>query len=285
MKIFLPLTLDELWAFWDKMPEAGIYAGGTDFMVKLREGVLKPTACICLERIPALKDIREEKDTLLIGAGASHTTLLHHPLILTHAPVLAGGLRVLGSPLIRNMGTLGGNIATASPAGDTLPALYVLDAQVILADAHETRMLPVSDFILGPGKTALKKQEIISAVRIRKTAPDTCSHYEKAGKRKAMAIAVASLASCLRLSLDGVIEEVRLAWGSIGPTIVTLPQVETALKGQRLHLGLLKEVASIVEEAVFPIDDIRASAVYRKTVAGHLLCRLAKFSPFRSEGA
>ncbi len=280
MKVFLPGTLEDLWERWEKIPNARIYAGGTDFMVKLREGAIQAPALICLERIPALTKIREEENTLFIGAGVSHAGILTHPLVQTWCPVLVEALRVLGSPLIRNMGTLGGNIATASPAGDSLPALYVLDAEVVLADARKTRVLPISDFILSPGKTSLKEREIIRGVRIPRPMPYTMSRYEKVGKRKAMAVAVASLAACLRFDTNGVVKIARLAWGSVGPTIVTASRVEKALVGFPLSRKHLEEIAPMVEEAVSPIDDIRASAVYRKKIAINLLCRLAGDSNF-----
>jgi len=285
MRVFLPETLGELWEGWEKTPDALIYSGGTDLMVRLRDGVIHPSTLICLERITALQNIHEQEDAVIIGAGASHAALMQHPLVLAYAPVLAEGLRVLGSPLIRNMGTLGGNIATASPAGDSLPALYVLDTEVILASAQGTRTLPIRDFITGPGQTVLNPQEIISGLRVRKTGSYTVSRYEKAGKRKAMAIAVASLAACLRLSPEGIIETIHLAWGSVGPTIVTVLEIEEALKGQPLTPELLEGMAPMVKEAISPIDDIRASAAYRERIAVNLFIRLSEITATHERGS
>ncbi len=281
MKVFLPDTLDALWNLWDRHPDARAYAGGTDLLVKIREGVTPPSALFCLERIAALKEIRDEGDTLFIGAAAPHAEILAHPLVGDVAPALTKALRVLGSPLIRNMGTLGGNLGTASPAGDSLPALYVLDAEIILADAKGHRTLPVEEFVTGPGQTRLKPQEIITGVRIKKAPAFTVSHYEKVGKRRALAIAVASLAARLRLAPDGTIEAARLAWGSVGPTIVTISDLEAHLVGKRLSPDLLKECASFIEDAVTPIDDIRASAAYRKMVAVNLFYRLSELISLR----
>ena len=267
-----------LWEVWEQNPGAEVYTGGTDLLVKLREGVTWPPALICLERINALRQIREEGDTVVIGAGTPHTAIIRDSLIQREFPVLVEALKVLGSPPIRNMGTLGGNIATASPAGDSLPALYVLNAEIVLTDAKGSRTLPIHEFITGPGQTGLGPREIITGIRLKKTAPYTVSRYEKVGKRKAMAIAVASLAACLHLSPEGTIETARLAWGSVGPTIVTSPEIEAVMRGQSLTPELLRGLIPAVERAVSPIDDIRASAVYRRKVAANLFLRLSGIS-------
>ena len=278
MKVFLPETLPQLWEMWETTPRARVYAGGTDLLVRLREGAVEAPALICLERIGALREIREEEDALFIGAAVPHADVLSHPLVRAQTPVLVQALRVLGSPLIRNMGTLGGNLSTASPAGDSLPALFVLDAEIVLASAEGTRVLPVGDFITGPGRTALERGEIIVGVRLPKGPGATVSHYEKVGRRKAMAIAVASLAARLWIGGDGVVERARLAWGSVGPTIVTVPRVASALTGHPLTRDVLTALSPLVREAVAPIDDLRASAAYRTEVAANLLLRLSLVS-------
>ncbi len=281
MKVFLPDTLDTLWELWDRHPDARVYAGGTDLLVRLREGAIQADALFCLERIASLREILEDDDYLYIGAATPHTEVLAHPRVRDVAPVLTKVLRVLGSPLIRNMGTLGGNLGTASPAGDSLPALYVLDAEIILANAKGRRTLPVWEFITGPGQTRLNHREIITGVRIKKAPAFTISHYEKVGKRRALAIAVASLAARIRLAPDGTIEAARLAWGSVGSTIVTISALEACLVGKPLTPDVLKTCAPLIEEAVSPIDDIRASAAYRRTVAVNLFYRLSELPPLQ----
>ena len=275
MKVFLPETLASLWEIWEQNPGAEVYGGGTDLLVKLHEGRIRPPALICLERINALSQIKEETDAVVIGAGVPHAALIRHPLIQGKFSVLVEALKVLGSPPIRNMGTLGGNLATASPAGDSLPALTVLDAEIVLTGPEGSRVFPIQTFITGPGQTVLQPREIITGIRVKKTVLYTVARYEKVGKRRAMAIAVASLAACLRLSPDGTIESARLAWGSVGPTIVTSPGIEAAMSGQSLTPKLLKELIPAVERAVSPIDDIRATAAYRKKVAANLFLRLS----------
>ena len=138
-EVFLPRSLEELWDILERYPEAAVYAGGTDLLVKLRSSIARPNYLICVERIEALKGVYDTGEEILIGAGATHTQVLEHPLIKQHFPVLAKAISVLGSPPIRHMGTIGGNIVTASPAGDTLPALYVLAAEVEIQSSNRSR--------------------------------------------------------------------------------------------------------------------------------------------------
>jgi len=272
---FLPRSLDDLWAALRQAPEAPIYAGGTDFLVRLRQTPVRPPALICIERMDALQTIEEGRDEVRIGACVTHAGLMASPVIRRHFPVLAEAARHLGSPQIRNMGTIGGNIVSASPAGDTLPPLYVLDAQVELRRADHVRRLPVSGFIRGPGQTTLQPGEILTAVRIRKQPGLTVHHFEKVGRRDALAIAVVSLAAGIGLSKEGKVTRVRLAWGSVGPTVMIVPEAEKRLVGRPLETNSLMAAAEAVRRTLVPIDDVRAGADYRRQVAGNLLLRLA----------
>ena len=214
-----------------------------------------------------------------IGAVCTHTQLLTDPLVRRHFPVLIQALRGLGSPPIRHQGTIGGNIGTASPAGDTLGPLYVLRAEVELRTRETARRLPIQDFIQGPGRTDLKSREIITGVRVPKSPAFNLHHYEKVGQRRALAIAVAGLTVLMRVSEDQLIEEVRLAWGSVGPTVVTSDPVEALLRGRPLNEEVLRQASDLAHQEVAPIDDLRASADYRREVAGNLLRRLILYSP------
>lgn len=274
-KVFLPRTLLECRSILDAEPDACVYAGGTDLIVQMRAGELNPPVLVCLERIAELQGVREHSDHLWLGAGTTHADLLNHSLLRRHMPVLVKALKMLGSPLIRNMGTLGGNICTASPAADTLPPLYVLDAELELQSKNAVRLLPLRQFITGPGQRQLAKGELLAGVRVKKPEGFNIHHFEKIGQRKALACAIASMAALLRVSSGGVIETARLAWGSVGPTVVTSPSLEAALTGERISRTTLEKVARMARQVVSPIDDIRASAAYRRQVAGNLLLRLA----------
>jgi xanthine dehydrogenase FAD-binding subunit len=173
------------------------------------------------------------------------------------------------------MATIGGNICTASPAGDTLPALYVLDAAVELVSPGGSRTIPIRDFIQGPGQTGLKRQELLWGVLIPVAEGYGIHHFEKVGQRQALAIAIASLAALVELEAD-VVKEIRLAWGSVGPVIVQNREIERALIGKPLSLTCLLKAAETARQAVCPISDVRASENYRRTVSGNLLLRLSR---------
>lgn len=272
-RVLLPTSLGELWAMLGDEPGCAVFAGGTDLLVRRRAGIGDPL--VCLERITELREIHESDGWLCIGAGATHAACSAAPLVARHAPVLALAMRRIGSPQVRNMGTIGGNICTASPAGDSLPSLHILKAEVVLRSPGSERVLSIADFIRGPGKTDLRPGEILTEVRVPSAADFQVQHFEKVGQRNAQAIAVVSLAALVRLSRRGIVEEARLALGSVGPTVVRPREAEETLVGRRLSLTALREAAGLVRAAVSPIDDIRATADYRREVAGNLLLRLA----------
>lgn len=166
-------------------------------------------------------------------------------------------------------------MANASPAGDTLPPLYILDAEVEIWSRVGSRTLPITRFIQGPGKVLLKPGELVGGLRIKKRSGRWVHLYEKVGLRKAQACAVASLAAILKTDANGVVEEARLAWGSVGPTVTVCPKAEEALKGKPLSPEALRDALPAVQTAISPIDDIRATASYRRHVAGSLLLRLS----------
>lgn len=279
-QVYLANSLEEVWEVLAKEPGTAVYAGGTDLLVKMRANEVDPPSLVCLERIRELKGVRDDGEEVFIGAGTAHSSLLANSIIREYLPVLAKGLSVLGSPPIRHMGTIGGNIVTASPAGDTLPPLYALRAEVLIRTSNRSRRLELKDFILGPGTVDLKPGEILAGVMVPKQPRFNVHHYEKVGRRKAQVCAVASIAALLDVSDDGVVRDARFAWGSVGPTVVVAPEVERLMIGKTLSLENLEGAENLVETAVSPIDDIRASSDYRRKVAGALLLRLAARDDF-----
>ena len=247
-------------------------AGGTDLLVPGRDRPRRDVAL--LETIPGLDAIATTPESLRLGALARLAVLERNPVVRERLPVLARAISCLGSPLIRNMGTLGGNLVTASPAGDTLPALLVLNAVVELASRDGRRHLPLAEFLLGPGRTALGPGEIVAAVIVPLPPPGAVQHFEKVGRRDALAIAVASLAALVVRDQAGRVVEARLAVGSLAPTARRCPAAEAALPGQRLDRESLREAGRRIRDAISPIDDLRATAAYRREVAGRLPLRL-----------
>jgi len=266
-EVFLPSSLDEVFALKAQEPGAVILAGGTDLLVRMRAAGISPPALIGIERIPGLSEITVSEGVIRIGVMTTHQTLLDSPVIGKLLPLLHKAAQVLGSPPIRHMGTIGGNICTASPAGDLLPALYVLDAELELSSHGGKRVIPVGEFITGPGKTLLAGREILTGVRISIPDPSCQGYYLKVGQRQALAISIISMAALLKISNDGILQSGRFAWGSVGPTVMRFPDIESAITGRIFGSEVLAEVGVRTAGRIQPISDIRASAAYRKMVA------------------
>lgn len=275
MEVFFPRTLAELWPLKAANPESAVMAGGTDLLVRLRKTGERPPAIIALERLAELRRMSIEGGGLRIGAAVTIGELAASEIVRDALPALWQAAAALGSPPVRHGATVGGNVCTASPAGDTLPPLYVYGAAVAVAGAAGCRRLPIGDFILGPGRTSLAPGEIVTDIIVPLPTGGAFSAYYKVGKRRAMAIAVASLAVCIVRTADGAAGKVRLAWGSVGPTVISLPAVEAFLAGKRLAPDVLRQAGAMAAAAVLPIDDVRASAGYRRSLAGNLLLKLA----------
>ena len=270
-----PDTLEEALAFLqDTGRTSRVIAGGTDVVPGLRSGTVNSGYLLDISCLSELKGIEEEEGDLFIGSGVTLTEIFFSKAVARVAPALQRAARVFGSRQIRNMATIGGNICRASPAGDTLPVLYALDAQLELVSASSSRRVAVKDFIRGPGDIAIASEELLRGVRLKETPGIGVHRFEKVGNRKVLAISIVSLAALLGLSDMGVVENVRLAWGSVAPTVVRSTRVEQYLTGRPLTAETLYEVFPLVQEAISPIDDIRASAAYRRRIAGNLLFRL-----------
>ncbi len=278
-RVYLPDTLGEVWSIMDREPGVRIYAGGTDLLVQLRHLTGPCESLVCIERVTEIQGVSEDGDEIVIGAGTTHSRLLENRIIQDHARILCRALEVLASPPIRHMGTIGGNIVNASPAADSLPPLNVLGASVEIRSRFETRSVPIDRFISGPGRAQIGPHELLTGIRFAKPRRFGIQHFEKIGRRKAQACAVASMAALVAQSQDGIVEDIRLSWGSVGPMVVTCAAVERAIKGRPLVTETLHPAANLVKNAVAPIDDVRASAEYRRVVAGNLLLRLARYGP------
>jgi len=260
-------------------PEALVLAGGTDVMVGVNEGHRRPTDVVTLTGVEELRRTRVERvdghEVLVIGAGVTYTALAA-PDVAGRVPALAIAARTVGSPQIRNAGTIGGNLGTASPAGDTLPVLHALDARVEIVGPTGSRVLPVREFVAGPKRTALAPGELIAAVHIPVLRGP--QDYLKVGVRNAMVIAVASVA--LVVDLDR--RELAVGLGAVGPVPLNAPDACRWL-AHRLHWdddavrltdpGDAARFATLVAEASRPIDDHRGRAEYRRHAVGVLAAR------------
>jgi len=271
--VYLPSSLDAVFRIMSDEPSVRLFAGGTDLMVRLplqRAGV----SLVCLEKVSELRGIDESADEVRIGAATTHSELISGSLTGKHFPLLREAARHIGAPAVRNMGTIGGNICTASPAGDTLPPLYILGAEVELRSPRGERRMPIDEFITGPGRTQLGPDEVLCGVVIRKDHGFNFHHFEKVGQRKAMAISIASFAFAAAVGADGSLARARCAFGSVAPTIFTSRALDECLAGNPIDTDVLVTAAALVREGVRPISDVRASKQYRRRVAGNLLMRL-----------
>jgi len=252
MTVLVPATLDDACAALAARPGATVLAGGTDLMVGINAGRARPTDVVAVGRLPELRAWSRDRDELVLGAGVTYRELLE-PSLAALVPVLAQAARSVGSPQIRNAGTLGGNLGTASPAGDGVVALVALGGTVQLRSADGERSIDLASFVTGPRRTERRPDELIVSVRV--PVLDAPQEFLKVGTRNAMVIAVASAA----LVVDG--EAVRLALGSVGPGPIRCVQAEAyAASGGRDPAVF----GSLAAEAARPIDDHRSSAAYRR---------------------
>jgi CO/xanthine dehydrogenase FAD-binding subunit len=245
--VLTPRSLDEALALKAERPGAVPIEGGTDVMVELNFDRARPEAILNLNEVGELKGWSRENGGLRLGAGLTYSELRQVPL-RDELPALAEAARTVGSPQIQNRGTIGGNLGTASPAGDALPPLLIEGAEVELASPRGTRRLPLREFIVGPKRNALEADELILAVLLRPSGARQT--FMKIGPRNAMVIAVCSLA----LVADRERGEVRASFGSAGP----VPGLVTAPLEER------DRFAEQVVEAASPIDDVRGTAAYRR---------------------
>ncbi|WP_028924910.1 FAD binding domain-containing protein [Pseudonocardia acaciae] len=260
MEFFRPTSLVEACALKAERPELVPIAGGTDLMVALNFGRERPRGLLDLTGVDELRALCDDGDTLRVGAGVSYTRITAE--LAGPAPALAGAARAVGSPQIRNRGTLGGNLATASPAGDGLPPLLATGGSVELASAAGTREVPVGEFCTGPKRSVLAPDELVVAVRF--PARRGPQHFAKIGTRNAMVISVASVA----VALDTGARRVGVGLGAVAPTPIGSPEFADAAldwDGRApLEPGAAARFGELVARAAAPIDDVRGTADYRR---------------------
>jgi CO/xanthine dehydrogenase FAD-binding subunit len=265
MPVTIPGSLDDALSTLAADPEATVLAGGTDLMVEVNDGRRAPRHVVAINRIGELRGVQGTDTEIIIGPATTYTELTAPP-VAERLPALAFAARTVGSPQIRNAGTIGGNLATASPAGDTLPVLVALDATVAVASVRGRRVVPIRDFFAGPKRSVLAPDELVVAVHIpvRRGPQD----YLKVGVRNAMVIAVASLA--IAVDLDA--RAIGVGLGSVGPTPLAADDACAWLASRAQWRADKFAVspddtltfAAMVRDAARPIDDHRSTADYRR---------------------
>jgi CO/xanthine dehydrogenase FAD-binding subunit len=255
-----PRSLREALIMLDDEPGLIPLAGATDLFVALNDGTLPGNAFLNLWGLGALRRIGVRGDVLSIGALATFTSIARSRAVRAHVPMLATAALQVGGIQIQNRGTIGGNIANGSPAGDSLPVLAAVDAQVVLKSLDGERRVPFTGYYTGYRRSVRRPEELIVAVEI--DALEGAQWFRKVGTRAAQAISKIVMAA-VRATRP------RVAIGSAGPTVLRLHRVEEALAAGRS----IDEAVEILEQEIAPIDDLRSSAVYRRRVAGNLLRR------------
>lgn len=268
MDVLRPRNLEEALAMKSAHPEARPIAGGTDLMVELNFDRARPEAILDLWPVPELREWRREDGTLFVGAGVTFARIMRE---LPDLVPLVQASRTVGSPQIRNRGTIGGNLGTASPAGDALPVLAAYEAEVVVGkEGADPRALPWSGFMRGPKQTALLPEELILGARWRPSRGP--GSFSKIGVRNAMVISAAGLS----LVIDEDAQAVRVALGSVGPTIIRALEAEAFASDALDEAGVWEDpsvtvpsrvvegFADLVAGAARPIDDVRGTAAYRR---------------------
>jgi CO/xanthine dehydrogenase FAD-binding subunit len=249
-------------------------AGGTDVMVQYAAGKLPARKLISIWNLPELRAIEISPEEIRIGAGCSYTELREHNVIAQEFPLLASAARWTGGIANQNRGTLGGNIVNASPAADSLPALMVYEAELILVSRRGERRVPYVDFHTDYKKMKLAPEELIRAICLGRRFSNYLHYARKVGARDAQAISKVCVAALGRLRgavTGSVIDDVRIALGSVAPVPLRLTEVERIAKGKPVEPELVQLTRKMTSAAIQPIDDIRSTARYRSAVAGNLV--------------
>jgi xanthine dehydrogenase small subunit len=269
----LPASLDELLALRAAHPQAWLLAGGTDLGLRVSDGREVPEAVICLLNVPELHALESRPEAITIGAALPYGRLLEACRAEAGFAPLAALLSRLGSRQIRGLGTLGGNLGTASPIGDSLPPLVALGATLRVASARGAREMPVEAFLTGYRSNALAPEEVIVAVTLPRPAQGAHFACEKVSKRHDQDIATVGAALLVREEA-GVVAEARLAFGGVGATVLRAAGAEAALVGRPFDEAAVAAAAAALARDIAPLSDWRGSAAYRLAVAQGLLARL-----------
>jgi len=264
----IPKTLDEACRLlWQADGKAKIIAGGTDLLIGLRNGDLNPQCLIDITKIEELRKIEEKNGTISIGAAVTHSEIAYSPLLKKFGKILSEAASEIGSPQIRNLGTIGGNIINASPAADTIPPLMVLDAVGKVVSKEGEKEIPLGQLYKDAYETNLKPYEILVQIKFQKLLPGVKSSFVRLARREAMAIARMSVAIVLRMGKGrGPTEDIRIVLGAVTPIPQRMSDAEACLKGKYPDEELLRMASKKVSEAVIHRTGIRPSTSYKAPV-------------------
>jgi xanthine dehydrogenase small subunit len=268
--LYKPVTIEQAVQFRAENPKCHIICGATDAGVQRNKGIRKLTTVLAINGIRSLGNVTRDNDSLIVGATATLSEL--ERAAADHLRELADFLQWFGSPLIRNSGTLAGNLVNGSPIGDLICALFVLDTIVELTGPNGTREVPLETFYTGYRKTVLAENEIVTSIRIGLPEPGETYKLYKISRRKDLDIS--SFAAAIWMRTNGRrIADVRIAYGGVGPTIMRMKSAESLLRGAELSRHLFEQAAAAARDEVKPISDVRGSADYRHQLAHNILLK------------
>jgi len=278
-RVHRPKSLEEALELLATLEKAKPIAGGTDLIPLMREVEVDVKHLIDLSRIGELNFIREEGGYIRIGAATTLSDLVESELIASKAPALWEAAASMGSPQIRNRGTIGGNLCNASPAADLGPPLLALEAEAEIRSRDESRCIPIGEVFAGPKVNSLAEDEILTEVRFKTPPQGAGSAFEKIGRRRAVTLALVNAAAYIEVE-DETCRVARLALGAVADRPMRLWEAEEMLRGKELSEELIEEVSALCSRLVRPIDDVRASAWYRREMS-RVLSRRALLKAWR----
>ena len=278
LQYFEPLTIEEAGILAKEHPKAAFLAGGTDLLVRYNRHVNQFDGLINLKTIKDIQNWCEEtEDTVRLGALMKHNQAACDSVVVKYYPALVHALEQIGTNQVRNLGTLGGNICNASPCADSAAMLTALGGSVILENGNKKRKIALNEFFKGPGRTAKEPGEILTWIELPKPVQGGrkkfFQYFEKIGRRKSAEISVANMGVSVWIE-DDRLKNAAIIFGSVGPTVIKVVNAEQEMEGKMI--GELDEplLEKLTEEAIRPIDDIRASADYRRQVCRALIFRM-----------
>ncbi len=275
-----PRSVDEAIRLLDEIgKEASVLAGGTDLLVNMKMGKTAPKHVVSLSRIEDLKGVKREQGHLTLGACVTAGELKEQEEIKAEFNGLCQSAGSLGSPLIRNLATVGGNIVTARPAADLPPSLMAYGASIVLKKEKGERIIPLGEFFKGPGQTIIEPEEILCAVTLNEPPPYSGGGYVKLGVRKALEISLVNVAAFMTLDgPNGPVKEARIVLGAVAPVPMRSPSAEAVLMGERPDDTLFEKAGTEASKDAKPIDDFRGSAEYRREMVRVLTKRALRMA-------
>lgn len=254
--------------------QARVISGGTDLVPEIKREIRKVKCLVDISGIEELKKIEQDGDNIKIGAGVTHSEIASSKLVIDKFPALAKASGEVGSPQIRRIATIGGNICSARPAADTIGPLIGYGVEAKLADKVGERWIALEKLFIGPGETIIRPSEILTELLIKTPTPGTYSGYIKFGLRKALEIAIVSVTSVITLDQgSGQCKRARIVLGAVAPTLICCPETEGVLVGKKITKELAAQAATLAAQSCRPISDIRGSAEYRREIVKVLVRR------------